>query len=593
MALAAPQSRSPPPAPPPVPAPAHVPAAPGPAQKLAPPPPVSNVLEPITTPPEEPGVLPITTNPGAFPILPTATVIASPPFATTNLFFTNSPPLPQITTGPVPTIAPAITRTTINTFTDDDVVTLTPESEPTPSGESVDPSETPYGLIEDDDTNGGTMLIVSLVVVFVVLAGLGFVTFCLFRRRSAKRRKVGLFGSGSGKPSVHTMASSSSELDTMIAAAAAAQPRASRQSFGGASVRGDGYGGDAELNRHGSLLQEMSEQHQSALLTRKSSALSMRSGYHMGQQGQGSSDNNNGGGHPGTRMLSPVLASSRPYSQGSSHWGGSTIGAGTGAGAGGDYGSGSAPMGPEASRDFHNAHYDEYYGAAHAPPQPLYAINSHNGSGSLHGSYASEYSSNEHLLMPHRYSQQQQRHQHSGASSFDLAPRSSLSPGPFPTPNGGEHFLQRPKSASALQTPSSAGISNLSGGSSSSLLIIPPSITTRPRSLMNPSSLVSDAQGGPSAFAPGLVSAYHRQYPTQPIQSLYQPQQPPQGHFPNAQEYYYQQYAAPVPVAPSRAITPTEMVHDKTETDVKGKAVATAARVESGKGDSSKEEVDA
>ncbi|KAI1302793.1 hypothetical protein EDD11_005551 [Mortierella claussenii] len=363
----------------------------------------------------------------------------------------------------------------------------------------------PYGAVSDDNKNGNLMLIVSLVVVFVVLSGMGVVVCCLLHRRSAKRR-LHLFGK-SPNP-----ASSTTGLDQVFATK---EQRRSSSHLGHESLGTPG-GPDGRTRRPSDVdmsraLQEMTEQHQSTLLSRRSSTLSLGSGL------QGLA------GRPSSRVLSPTMMPARSYSQSSGYWGG--VNGGIVPTSGHEYYSG--PIDP--TRDHRNSQFDEYYGVANTSQQLVYP-------GAVSG--MSEYSSNEQLIL-------------------NKNRRSSRSPGPYPTaeiirsPSRNSHIsghasldhplytnapipmvgsslndtyaidrsmvdgsqdeqsLMRPKSMTMLQglgqtgvrepmyTPPADGLirphSMMTPGGPSNL-VIPPSITTRPRSSMMSSNNMYQAQ---------------------------------------------------------------------------------------------------
>ncbi|KFH69309.1 hypothetical protein MVEG_04124 [Podila verticillata NRRL 6337] len=312
---------------------------------------------------------------------------------------TTNNPRPTITTDPVITIPTATTpvvitttttttTTTIRTFSDN-IITVggsaTTKSTSQTTVSVQQPSETPYGYVSTDDTNGGVMLTVSLVVVFVVLSAMGIVVFCLFKRRNAKHR-MGLFGR---TPSNN---GSSGGLGDFMSPGEGKK----RESIRGASAS------EMDLNRES--LQEMSEHHQNALMTRRSSTLSLGS-LQQTPVNRGS-------------MLSPSL-SARPTSIGSNHWGGSMHGPQS---AHNSMVIGNDHLSPRSS-EFRNSQYDGYYG----PPQASYMYPS---GGSGNGSSNSiNYSSNEQLL---QYPHAPFTH-HNGSSGANMSRRSSLSPGLYPS----------------------------------------------------------------------------------------------------------------------------------------------------------------
>ncbi|KAG0085650.1 hypothetical protein BGZ93_000533, partial [Podila epicladia] len=347
--------------------------------------------EPEAAPPVVPG--PPVTKPT--PDKPTTDkpIVPKPP--------TNNPkptiaPTPIIPTGPIITIPTTVgppiittTTTTVRTFSDN-IITIGGSSSTkssTKTSRIQQPSETPYGYVSTEDKSGGLMLTVSLVVVFVVLSAMGLVVFCLFKRRNAKHR-MGVFGKVSG--------SSTNGLDDFMSPGAEAKQR---ESIKGAS------GSEMNLNRES--LQEMSEQHQSTLMARRSSTLSLGS-LQQQQVNRGS-------------MLNPA-SPARPNSVGSNYWGGSAHGtpvlgphgsAHNSMMIGSDFVS--RPMSPE----FTNGQYEDYYGPPHA--SYMYPGGASSGAGSI------SYSSNEQLM---QYPQAPFTH-HNGSGS-NMSRRSSLSPGLYP-----------------------------------------------------------------------------------------------------------------------------------------------------------------
>ncbi|KAG0369957.1 hypothetical protein BC939DRAFT_502868 [Gamsiella multidivaricata] len=440
-------------------------------------------------------------------ITTSATNVQSTSTATTHSIITVS------STAPLPT---ATTKTTVS-FSENIITVDRPTSSSGRATQSsgTSPSETPNGTLSPENSKSlSLMLIVSLVVVFVVLAGMGLVVCCLFHRRSAKRRR--LFGKNNGNSN-----SSSNGIDDMLASAAAAKRRDSHNGSGLNSsgiAPGAENGPDLDVTR---ALQEMTEQHQNVLLSRRSSNLSLGSGQHSG-----------------SRVLSPTLAPA-PYAHTS--W------------------TSSGPMEHfDSGREFRNSQYDEFYGRpASGLRQPFYP-----------GAGDPNYSSNEQLVPSYSH-----RHQSwtngTPSSSSDLnavSRRSSLSPAFYPcsepispsmsqlpsvgglyVPEGGDnqvYAMMRPKSMSMLPTgdlmdgspahPQSAMMNIRPQSAMASTLAIPPSITTRPRSVMTSS--------------PGIYPAYSRQqhqgqmyqYPAQsqvPHPYYYQqPHQQQYRYYPNSQE---------------------------------------------------------
>ncbi|KAG0290492.1 hypothetical protein BGZ96_006046 [Linnemannia gamsii] len=271
------------------------------------------------------------------------------------------------------------------------------------------------------------MLTVSLIVVFVILAGMGLVVYCLFRRRSAKKRMHGFGGIG-GKNNSGSLGSSVAAGGSGIGSnrkSMTARRQSSTSLGGGNSVIDTGKGGDPMA----SALAEMQEQQrrisdvdmsralqQNALLSRRSSTLSL-GGFHHHNHHQYVQQNQ----HPGGRVVSPTLGPARPQSaMTAGYWGSSGPGpAGDSAGEGSRrasmsgesivIGSGDYVAGPlESSPDFRTTVYDELY---YPSRQFLYP----SGGGS------SGANSNEQLLPP--------QHQHSNSySNANMSRRSSLSP---------------------------------------------------------------------------------------------------------------------------------------------------------------------
>ncbi|KAG0055533.1 hypothetical protein BGZ83_008278 [Gryganskiella cystojenkinii] len=421
---------------------------------------------------------------------------------------------PPLTTAEPTTTTTTITTTTFSTITAD----LPSSSSSTNNGANptvgTDPAATPWGLIDDNNTNGPTMLTVSLVVVFVVLAGLGAVVFCLFRTRRAKARRAmrsasfidtntfsGPLGSGSSK--------NINKRDSTLSLSgvnAGGRNRGSGIFMGTTgSANGSGIGSsvasEIDISR---ALQEMSELHQSHRLSKRSSTLSL--------------------GHS-NRMLSPTMpaaAVARPSSMQSGYWSGSnsgTPGANTGGGGnsransiiigsnGGDYIS-SSPKALSAG-ELRNSHYDEYHGRVSPIPPPLPTA-ADSPSASLYpqaaagGSSSNYNNSNEHLQSQQQQQELMQEHEqdsattprHSIGTRFSVVltdrsvsppPLMPLSP-PMPAAVYGRLHHSMTRSTGDLrpvsmmqQTPAT--------------LVIPPSITTRRRSMMNTHSMYL-AQGG-------------------------------------------------------------------------------------------------
>ena len=487
------------------------------------------------------------------PVQSSASTINVVPSAST--IFSTAAPLPTTTTTTVVhTFSDHIITVDVPTSSNNGVVTSTANL----------PTETPYGWTDDKNTNGGLMLTVSLVVVFVVLAGLILVVFCLFRRRSAlARRQMRQLSKGASSSSVlenghasnaggktgttlrdsnnrHSFSgirstsgggSRSSGIFLANGGAGLAGSNASQNGSGiGTPGTGSNYGAsEIDINR---ALQEMSELHQSHRLSKRSSTLSL--------------------GH--SRMLSPVMsaaavAGARPPSlMGSGYYSGSNSGtpggpgtdsnsransfvmgggsSSTGTGSGGDYISGhllesSSSSGPS---EFRNSQYDEHNGRVSPLPQP-----------------------------PHHQQQQEFMQEPSpqllGTGQGDVAagsvqttdrvmsPPSSL----LLTPQVHVHpFPQLNRSTGHLPMHGERPHSMMVAPQSSSTLVIPPSITTRRRSMMNTNNMYV-AQAGqrpPSFIAQQQQPAYYASSPPPP--QLYQQQQH-HSIYPS-QPYQFQQY---------------------------------------------------
>ncbi|KAG0255196.1 hypothetical protein BG011_005286 [Mortierella polycephala] len=385
------------------------------------------------------------------------------------------------------TVQPTIATTTIS-FSDH-VITVAPTHKPstTSSTKRVRPSETPYGTTSSSNTNGGIMLTVSLAVVFGVLTSMGLVICCLFRRR--RKRRMNMFGKGSNSNS-----SSKDELDDMMAAAVAGHHRSSTLVPGGSGA------------------QEMSEQYQGAHPSNRGSTLSLGPGLHRQSN------------IPPNQMLAPASSATRPASMGSGYWSGSTGGHRESvANSMMDGSTGYVTGAPQFSNEFRNSHHEQYYGAPSIGHSPLLnpIVN-----GGIVAATSSNYNSREQLLL--------HQHQCPNGYSSNVSSRSNLSPGLHPqqdalqnsSPNfranttslGSHHyplqppFYGHPPTAPGAIMPQ-GGVRPISdsygtlnaGGSSNSLnadgatmrpqsmmplntpatLVIPPSITSRPRSSMN------------------------------------------------------------------------------------------------------------
>ncbi|GJJ76450.1 hypothetical protein EMPS_08809 [Entomortierella parvispora] len=286
----------------------------------------------------------------------------------------------------------------------------------------AEPSETPYYWPEnpdnEPDANAGIMLTVSLVVIFLVLACMGLVVFCLFRRRSAKRR-MHLFSKSSSSATLTNGLGDLFVKDNGAggagAAAAAALRRESFQSLG----RGGGYFGGApgdgsDISR---ALQEMSEHHQNALLSRRSNSMSPTLGARGGGSGywstSGSATPLTGGVYGagsvaggGAGSSSGLLASANssgllvhtPQSQGMTRSNSLIIGSG-------DYVAG--PQ--ESTGEFRTSSFDDYYGGT-AGSHHAHYLYPGLGGGSSHYNQGGG----------------------SGGASVNLSRRSSLSPDIYP-----------------------------------------------------------------------------------------------------------------------------------------------------------------
>ncbi|KAF9353898.1 hypothetical protein BGX26_008347 [Mortierella sp. AD094] len=209
---------------------------------------------------------------------------------------------------------------------------------------------------------------------------MGLVVYCLFRRRTAKRR-LHLFGKGNSSESFSANGLENISNDDLGAPSRANSNRRAS---------------DMDMSK---ALQEMTEQHQSALLSGKSSTLSL---------GQGAK--------AGNRMLSPTLSASRPYSQGTGYW--TSPGAGLGIASNGES---FIPAPMESSHDYRGSQYSDYYGVPSTPQHPPYF-------GAMGGSL--DFNSNDQLLSPNHYLYR------SGSPNNNVSRRSSLSPGSCPQPEG-------------------------------------------------------------------------------------------------------------------------------------------------------------
>ncbi|KAK3827799.1 MAG: hypothetical protein J3Q66DRAFT_5103 [Benniella sp.] len=302
------------------------------------------------------------------------------------------------------------------------------------------PSETPYGTIKDHSSNGGTMLIVSLAVVFAVLAGMVLVAVCLFCRRRQQ-----LKATGKGSNSVMT---STGALGDILAV------QRKDSSTGGFTISGG-----TDSNRQSLIIEPsrvMTEQHYNELLVRRSTE--------SGRYSQST--------RPNSRMLSPTLAPARP----NGYWGGPHAGVRSGS-----TDTSTVYSTNECISGSLESPHDEYNRATYTPPYLPYA-------GANGGSSA--YSSDEQLLSS-RYPSRRP------SLSPGLPPQSEVnqSPGPIVMSSSlanqaDVHRLERPQSMLPLGPPPN--------------LVIPPSITTRPRSMMSPNGVyISQSQGqGPFPYPP-------------------------------------------------------------------------------------------
>ncbi|KAF9181258.1 hypothetical protein BGZ50_005626, partial [Haplosporangium sp. Z 11] len=448
----------------------------------------------------------------------TTTAIKTPAPRPTGVITTTNGGTTASTSQSIITVSTTVLPTTITTTTttisfSDNIITVAPTytSSTTSTTKRVRPSETPYETTPSPNTNGGIMLTVSLAVVFSVLAGMGLVVCCLFRRR--KKRRMNVFGKGS-----NSNASSKDELDEIMAAAVTGHHR------------------NSTLVPGGSGTQEMSEQRHSAHPSNGGSTLSIGPGLHR----QGSI--------PLNHMLSPGLSATRPASMGSGYWNGSTGGhresmANSMVNGSGDYVTGE----PESSGEFRNSYHEQYYGTPSVGHSPLLdpVVN-----GGIGVATSPNYNSREQLLL--------HQHQYSNGYSSNASSRSNLSPGLHPqqdalqnsSPNfranttslgsvSDHHyplpppFYGHPPTAPGASMPQS-GVRPLSdsygslnvGGSSNSLhadgttmrpqsmmplnnpatFVIPPSITSRPRSSMRNYN-VNANQPLPSPLQSAVITA--------------------------------------------------------------------------------------
>ncbi|KAF9436882.1 hypothetical protein BGZ76_002683 [Entomortierella beljakovae] len=527
-------------------APTREPSAPAPA----PPPPATTDNKPSST-----------TNPASNP----TSRSAIPP-----------PPPP-----PPPVIQPAIITTT-HAIADTTTTTATTRAHSSKSIHvQISPSETPYGSSQNGGANNGIMLIVSLAVIFGLLASMGGVVFCLFRRRS-KKQKIRLFIKGNS-----TSHTSSSGLDQIDGDDMDTTP----------GVIPDRRTSNSDMSR---ALQEMTEQHQNALLSRKSSTLSLGRNY----PNQSSPSIN------GNRMLNPTLPPQNSFPQGGpGYW---------------NTGRGSV----DSSSEYRGNQFNDYYGAPPPPPQFPYngsPVGFNNGSGEhLLSPYHPGYYSNpangsiarRSSLSPGLYPHPEQHRNHSplfraktismtggggggyqggpyhpqpyyshqpspghssiqlnsniygGESSTEelLDPNKSggrVTPGPGPGPGSGSGVLPE-QSTFASPSVSSGGNSSSSGGGSggngfdnvyghppmrphspidlpndyhirrgsSPDIVIPPSITTRRRSMLNPNNIYNNPNQGP--YYPPPQHPYHQQPP--PSNYIYPQENSGFDHYPTTSQ---------------------------------------------------------
>ncbi|KAG0234397.1 hypothetical protein BGX31_004574 [Mortierella sp. GBA43] len=333
---------------------------------------------------------------------------------------------------PIITVEPTTMTTTSSRSFSDNIITVDlPSTTQTTKTVNSTPSESPYGVIKSNNKDGRTMLIVSLAVVFAVLAGIVLVIMCLFCRR---RRRKDVFGKASN-----------SRVDSILASAG--------QHRSGGSGGADGNGASSVVaSSH--VVQEMTEQHHDVLQGRRGSNLSQGSGYYT----QGS--------RPSSRVLSPTSTPTRSFTRATGNWSGTPSGLGSGnmdastITSNGECASGSL----ESSQDLRSSQYGESYLQTYAPPHPPYAITPGGSSAS---------SSNDQLLNSNHSS-----HRSSPSLRPQLEALQTLS-----TSNQMDY-----RSDSPLGRPQS-----MASQGATSNIVIPPSITTRPRSMMNPNGMYQDA----------------------------------------------------------------------------------------------------
>ncbi|KAK3837854.1 MAG: hypothetical protein JOS17DRAFT_813633 [Linnemannia elongata] len=433
----------------PAPAPAPAPQSPEPSQPvpagLKAPPPLSPASAPTasSSPPNagspdqeaaarpsapSPTPSPSSSSPQSFPRVPSSVVPVSPPASTS---------------GPSTSSTDTTTTSSTHSSSSTNRPSLTTHRTSQPSG-------TPYGTIgSSNESSNKIMLTVSLIVVFVILAGMGLVVYCLFRRRSAKRRMhlSGTIGGGkniSGSLDSSAAAAGNSGIGCGGKGKSMTDRRQSNISLGGGSIIGTGDKGDlivtalAEMQEQqrrisdvdmSRTLQAMTEQHQNELLTRRSSILSLGGLHHHNHHQHHIQQNQQ---HPGGRVVSPTLGPARPHSAlAVGYWGGgSGLVNPTGEGSrrasmsGGSIliGSGNYVAGPlESSPDFRTTVYDGLY---YPSRQFLYPSSGAGSSGA---------NSSEQLLQSHHQHHHSYYYGSGLPSSTIMTRRSSLSPGEYPT----------------------------------------------------------------------------------------------------------------------------------------------------------------
>ncbi|KAF9933801.1 hypothetical protein FBU30_004399 [Linnemannia zychae] len=198
---------------------------------------------------------------------------------------------------PINTLDPQKTTTvTTSSSTNSD----SSKHHPSPTHHEVQPSGTPSRVVgNSSESNNRIMLMASLIAVFVVLAGMGLVVYCLFRRRSAKRR-IHLFGSvGNNKNALGS-------LDSSVAGPTSGNGGGGRKSFGEnrSNSKSLSVGGISSIGNNGcndpmaaalAAMQEqqrrisdldvsrasqvMTEQHQAAMMARRVNPSELQSAY--------------------------------------------------------------------------------------------------------------------------------------------------------------------------------------------------------------------------------------------------------------------------------------------------------------------------